>query len=120
MTMKLKKAGIVPPNEKNDDLIEDIITESRQGIEMASIYNNIVSEMMNAFSSIISNKLSNIMKLLTLITIVLTIPLLFSSIYGMNIPLPIQNSPYAFEILMVISLIISAIITLFFKKKDWF
>ncbi|HSW61213.1 MAG TPA: CorA family divalent cation transporter [bacterium] len=120
MTMKLKKAGIVPANEKNDDLIEDIITESRQGIEMASIYNNIVSEMMNAFSSIISNKLSNIMKLLTLITIVLTIPLLFSSIYGMNIPLPIQNSPYAFEILMVLSLIISAIITLFFKKKDWF
>ncbi|HRZ79559.1 MAG TPA: CorA family divalent cation transporter, partial [bacterium] len=89
-------------------------------IEMASIYNNIVSEMMNAFSSIISNKLSNIMKLLMLITIVLTIPLLVSSVYGMNIKLPMQDSENAFTILLLIAMVIAGIVALFFKKKDWF
>ncbi len=120
MTVRLKKTGIVPVNEKNDDLLDDIMIESRQGIEMASIYNNIVSEMMNAFSSIISNKLSNIMKLLMLITIVLTIPLLVSSVYGMNIKLPMQDSENAFTILLLIAMVIAGIVALFFKKKDWF
>ncbi|HNW82055.1 MAG TPA: CorA family divalent cation transporter [bacterium] len=120
MTARLKKTGIVPVNDKNDDLLDDIMIESRQGIEMASIYNNIVSEMMNAFSSIISNKLSNIMKLLTIITIVLTIPLLFSSVYGMNIKLPLQESDEIFFILVILSLIIAAVTVFFFKKKDWF
>lgn len=120
MTMKLKKTGIVPNNEKNDDLIEDIIIESRQGMEIASVYNNIVSEMMSAFSSMISNKLNNIMNFLTFVTVVISIPMLVASIYGMNLVLPIQNSPWAFEITMLASLILSGVIVYFFKKKDWF
>lgn len=120
MAMRLKKVGIVPSTEANDDRIDDIIIETKQGIEMSSIYNNIVSEMMNAFSSIISNKLNTVMKILTLITIVLTIPVLFSSIYGMNIPLPGAGSNYAFIVFVASSLTISALVVWFFKKKDWF
>ena len=120
MTMKLKKTGIIPNNEKNEDLIEDIIIESRQGIEIAAIYNNIVSEIMSAFSSMISNKLNNIMNFLTFVTVVISIPMLVASIYGMNIKLPIMDSPWAFEITMAASLLLSGVIVYFFKKKDWF
>ena len=120
MAMKLRKIGIVPANDDNDDKIDDIVTETKQGIEMSSIYNNIVSEMMTAFSSIISNKLNNIMKLLTIITIVLTVPVMFASIYGMNIQLPGDKSPYAFAVFVIISIMFSGLVVWYFKKKDWF
>ena len=87
---------------------------------MSSIYNNIVSEMMTAFSSIISNKLNNIMKLLTIITIVLTVPVMFASIYGMNIQLPGDKSPYAFAVFVITSIMFSGLVVWYFKKKDWF
>lgn len=120
MAMKLKKVGIIPSSEANEDRIEDIIIESKQGIEMSSIYNNIVSEMMNAFSSLISNKLNNIMKILTLITIVLTIPMLFSSIYGMNIPLWGEKSQMALPTFITVSVVVTSVVVWIFKKKDWF
>ena len=120
MAMKLRKIGIVPANDDNDDKIDDIVTETKQAIEMSSIYNNIVSEMMTAFSSIISNKLNNIMKLLTIITIVLTVPVMFASIYGMNIQLPGDKSPYAFAVFVIISIMFSGLVVWYFKKKDWF
>ena len=120
MAMKLRKIGLVPVTEANDDKIDDIMTETRQAIEMSSIYNNIVSEMMTAFSSIISNKLNNIMKLLTIITIVLTVPVMFASIYGMNIQLPGDKSPYAFAVFVIISIMFSGLVVWYFKKKDWF
>ena len=120
MAMKLRKIGIVPANDDNDDKIDDIVTETKQAIEMSSIYNNIVSEMMTAFSSIISNKLNNIMKLLTIITIVLTVPVMFASIYGMNIELPGDKSPYAFAVFVLISIMFSGLVVWYFKKKDWF
>ena len=120
MAMKLRKIGLVPETEENDDKIDDIVIETKQAIEMSSIYNNIVSEMMTAFSSIISNKLNNIMKLLTIITIVLTVPVMFASIYGMNIQLPGDKSPYAFAVFVIISIMFSGLVVWYFKKKDWF
>ncbi len=120
MAMRLRKIGLVPVTEENDDKIDDIVTETKQAIEMSSIYNNIVSEMMTAFSSIISNKLNNIMKLLTIITIVLTVPVMFASIYGMNIQLPGDKSPYAFAVFVLISIMFSGLVVWYFKKKDWF
>ncbi|MBO4699070.1 hypothetical protein J5690_05605 [bacterium] len=122
MAMKLRKIGIVPETEENDDKIDDIVIETKQAIEMSSIYNNIVSEMMTAFSSIISNKLNNIMKLLTIITIVLTVPVMFASIYGMNIQLPGGEikSYYPFAVFIIISIIFSGLVVWYFKKKDWF
>ena len=120
MAMKLRKIGIVPESEENDDKIDDIVIETKQAIEMSSIYNNIVSEMMTAFSSIISNKLNNIMKLLTIITIVLTVPVMFASIYGMNIQLPGDKSPYAFAVFVITSIMFSGLVVWYFKKKDWF
>ncbi|MGV1099673.1 magnesium transporter CorA family protein [Thiovibrio sp. JS02] len=106
--------------EDEKDLIDDVKIEFRQAQDLADIYSNILSGMMDAFASIIANNLNVVMKFLTLITIILMLPTLIASIYGMNVELPWQHSPHAFLIPMVISLTLSAIgIAVFFKKK-WF
>ncbi|MBU4263571.1 MAG: magnesium transporter CorA family protein [Proteobacteria bacterium] len=106
--------------EDEKDLIDDIKIEFRQAQELADIYSNILSGMMDAFASVIANNLNVVMKLLTSITIILMLPTLIASIYGMNVELPLQHSPHAFLIPMVLSFVLSAIaITVFFFKK-WF
>ena len=80
-------------NTDHRDLLDDVLVEYRQGIEMASVYSNILSGMMDAFASVISNNLNVVMKFLTSVTIILMLPTLVSSIYGMNIDLPFQHSP---------------------------
>ena len=107
--------------DRNDkDLLEDIIIENKQAIEMTDIYSNILSGMMDAFASIISNNLNVVMKILTSITIILMLPTLIASIYGMNIKLPLQDSPNAFIILTIFSLVLTAIGVIFFIKQEWF
>jgi magnesium transporter len=87
---------------------------------MANIYTNILSSTMDAFASIISNNLNSVMKRLTSITIILSLPILVTSIYGMNVDIPYQRSNHAFYIPVMISLIISIIISWYFMKKKWF
>ncbi len=85
---------------------------------MAKIYSNILSGMTDTSASLISNNLNTVMKLLTSITLILMLPTLVASIYGMNIVLPFQNSPYAFPITMVVSLALSIIgVIILWKKK---
>jgi len=91
--------------------------ENKQTIEMANVYSNILSGMMDAFASVISNKLNVVVKLLTAITIILMIPTLVVSIYGMNVKLPFQDNPHTFLITIGISFVLSEInevIRLFF------
>ncbi len=102
------------------NLIDDTIIEYRQAIEMTTTTSKILFNTMTTFASIISNNLNSIMKLLTSIAIVLTLPVIVSSIYGMNIALPFQNHPYAFWLIILISIISSIIAIIFFTKKKWF
>ena len=76
--------------------------------------------MMDAFASVIANNLNVVMKLLTLITIILMLPTLIASIYGMNVELPWQHSPHAFLIPMLLSIILSAVGIVVFVRKKWF
>lgn len=99
------------------DLLEDVWVEYRQAIEMANVYSNILSNMLNAFSSLISNKINSVMKFLASVTIILMLPTLVASIYGMNIPLPFQESPYAFIFTMAISMILAGTAALIFLRK---
>ncbi|HBM15059.1 MAG TPA: magnesium transporter [Lentisphaeria bacterium] len=99
------------------DLLEDVWVEYRQAIEMANVYSNILSSMLNAFSSLISNKLNSVMKFLASVTLVLMLPTLVASIYGMNIPLPMQESPYAFIFTMTISIILAGTAAAIFLRK---
>lgn len=120
MMERLLRTELLKLTDDDKDMLEDVMIDNKQAIEMASIYSNILSGMMDAFASVISNNLNVVMKILTSITIILMIPTLTASIYGMNIGLPFQHSPYAFFIVTGISFIISLLIILIFIRKKWF
>ena len=103
-----------------EDMIEDVIIENRQAIEMTNVHSSILSSMMDAFASIISNNLNIRMKFLTSVSIVLMLPTLVASIWGMNVALPLQESKYAFLILMGISAVASTLVVLYFIQKNMF
>lgn len=105
--------------EEDKDVLEDVIIENKQCIEIVSIYDNIIKDMLDAYSSILSNNLNTIMKILASITIIISIPTIISSIYGMNVQLPIAESPLAFWIILGFSFLVTMFVTYLFMKKDW-
>jgi magnesium transporter len=119
MMERLLRLHVLKMDDENENLYEDIVTESRQAIEMANIYSDILSGMMDAFASIISNNLNIVMKMLTSITIIMTIPISVTSYFSMNVILPIQNNPYAFMIIISFSMLLSLFAIIFFVKKKW-
>ena len=104
--------------DDDEDILEDAIIENRQAIEMAQIYTNILNGTMDAYASIISNNLNGVMKFLTSITIVLAIPTMISSFWGMNVKLPFENSPIGFIIMVLIAVIMTLGVTWWLKRKD--
>jgi len=106
--------------EDEMDLVEDVKIEFRQAQELSDIHSNILSGMMDAFASVISNNLNVVMKSLTSITVMLMIPTLIASIYGMNVELPFQHWPHAFLIIMVLSVALSLFGVVFLLKKKLF
>ena len=115
---KILRGRIVTLYEEDQDLLEDVLIEVRQAIEMAQIYSSIISGMMDAFASVISNNLNVIMKVLTSITILLTIPNIVFGFYGMNVAgLPLDHF-WWFPLL--VSAAVIAIIAVILKKKDLF
>jgi len=106
--------------EINEDLLEDAMIENKQALEMAQIYSDIQSGMMDAFASVISNNLNVVMKQLTLISIILMIPTLIASIFGMNVPNFMENSIWAMPFIIIFSLLFSFLGVLLFRKKHWF
>jgi len=106
--------------EEEIDLLEDVRVEFGQARDLADIYNNILTNMMDAFASIISNNLNTVMKFLTLVTIILTLPMLVASFYGMNVRLPFQGSSHAFLITMGLSVFLAGLAAIFFLKRKFF
>ena len=102
------------------ELIEDVEIELRQAQETTKIYSDILSGLMDAYASVISNNLNIIMKRLTSISIILMIPTVIASLYGMNVPNALQNNHYGFWIVLFISFLLSIIGVLMFKKKNFF
>ncbi|SJZ63162.1 magnesium transporter [Pilibacter termitis] len=120
---KLVKLKSIKKYPDDEDLLEDTIVENQQAMEMASIYGNILSGMMDAFASVISNNQNIIMKVLALITIVMSIPTMIFSAYGMNVEgkgMPFAESPFGFWIIICISFVISIFTTVYFIWKKWF
>ena len=107
-------------SEINEDLLEDAVIENKQALEMAQIYSDIQSGMMDAFASVISNNLNVVMKQLTLISIILMIPTLIASIFGMNVPNLMERSVLAMPSILAGSLILSVIGVFLFRKRQWF
>ena len=114
------RGKIVKMYEEDEDILEDAIVENKQALEMSKVYSDILNGTMEAYGSIISNNLNSVMKYLTSVTIILSLPTMIGSFWGMNVELPFANNPLAFTILIVISIIISIGVAIFLRKKDMF
>ncbi len=115
---KLSKRKMFTSTEEDEELTQDVIDENKQALETSRIYENIVTNTANTFATIVSNNVNHTVKFLTIITILLMLPTLVASIYGMNIKLPYQDSPFAFDIVMGVSFFLVLLgIILFYRKK---
>ena len=117
LMMKLARTNFLQLNEEENDFLDDLVVETSQALEMANTYTNILNSTLDAFASIISNNQNEVLKRLTTLTIFLSVPVLIASIYGMNVPIPYKDTPYAFWAPVIISLIIVAfVIWNYFKR----
>ncbi|MFI3326405.1 MAG: magnesium transporter CorA family protein [Clostridia bacterium] len=120
---KLLKLDSIKKYPEDEDLLEDTIIENKQAIEMANIYNGILAGMMDAFASIISNNLNIVMKILAVVTIVMSIPTMIFSAYGMNVNvngMPLANSPWGFLAIITLCIVLVLISLLIFAKSKMF
>ncbi len=120
MMERLQRSQLFNAYPEDEDLLEDVLTENRQAIEMTNITSNILSSMMDAFASIISNNLNAVMKFLASITVVLSLPTMIASFYGMNVPLPLESQPHAFPLVLLVALAFVLPVVYLFWKRDWF
>ena len=119
---KLLRNEKIKKYPEDEDLLEDVIIENKQAIEMANIYSDILSGTMDAFASVISNNLNIVMKFLSAITIVMSIPAIISGFYGMNVNetgMPFAGSPWGFPIIILFAVMVSICVAFWFYKKDY-
>jgi magnesium transporter len=120
MMERVQRMQIFNYYEDDQDLLEDVLTENQQAIQMTSIATEILTGMMDAFASIISNNLNGVMKGLAAITIIINVPAVVAAFFGMNVKLPGESHPLAFIGVFAISFAMTAIATFIFYKRDWF
>jgi magnesium transporter len=120
MMERVQRTQIFNYYEEDQDLLEDVLTENQQAIQMTNIATELLAAMMDAFASIISNNLNAVMKILAAITIIISLPTIVASFYGMNVDLPFQELPYAFWFTVGISILLISIAAAIFYKRDWF
>jgi magnesium transporter len=114
---KLMKFEHIKNYPEDTELLEDVIIENKQAIEMANIYSSILSGTMDAFASVISNNLNIVMKFLTSVTIVMAIPTMISSFFGMNVDLPLRGpNSFWFILIMAVAMCLITGYTLYKKK----
>ncbi len=117
---RLQRTQLFRMYPDDEDLLEDVITENQQAIEMVNISSNILSNMMDAFASIISNNLNVVMKVLALVTILVSLPTMVSGFFGMNVDLPLQNYSFAWGIILGICLMLIGTTIFIFIRRKWF
>ena len=116
---RLQRSRIFEEFEEDEELLEDALTEMNQAIQMTDIASNILEQMMSAFGSIISNNLNDVMKFLAAITVILTFPTMIASLYGMNVPLPLQDSPFGFPLVVGIAFILVIVGLWVFSRRGY-
>ena len=120
LKMKMKRIDLlkIRDDEELIDIFEDIIIDNSQALEMSNVYTNILSGTMEAYASIISNNMNLFINRLTIITIVLMVPTLIASFFGMNVNVPLSKSPYGFWIIILVSAVLVVGLMMFFKKNE--
>lgn len=112
--------GVLRFTEDDIDLLEDVIIENKQAVEMVEMHRTILESMMDGFASIINNNVNVIMKFLAAITIILSIPTMLGTFWGMNVPVPFRENIWGFLIIIMLSVVAAAGAAIFFNKKGMF
>lgn len=120
MTKSPSTSKILAFTEDDTDILEDVIVENKQAIEMVDMHRSILEGMVDGFASIINNNVNQIMKFLAAITIVLSIPTMLASFWGMNVGVPAATAAYGFWIVIAFSAFITLIVIIYFRKKGMF
>ncbi|QFJ06617.1 magnesium transporter CorA family protein [Staphylococcus aureus] len=116
---KLFRLPAIKRFEEDEELLEDLIIENNQAIETTELHQRILESITTSYASLLSNDMNTIMKTLTLFTVLLTVPTLVFSFFGMNVPLPIDDHSYISWIIVVgISLILVVIVSIFLWRKQ--
>jgi len=105
--------------EEDRDIMEDILLENKQQIETAQTNLKTIQNIRSAYTAIVTNNLNSVIKLLTSLTIILTIPTVIGSFFGMNVILPFEHSTHAFAGIALTALIAMGIAAYIFKKQEW-
>ncbi len=119
MMNRLRRSQLFELYPDDLNLLEDVLTENSQATEVTKISGDILNQMMDAYASIISNNLNDVMKILAFATILLSIPTLIASIFGMNVPLPGQDSPAAVFFILGLSIMFAGAAGLVFWRRRW-
>lgn len=115
---RLKRGKLIKLYEEDEDILEDATIENRQAIEMATTYSEILNGMTDIFGTVVSNNLNNVMKLLTSLTVIISIPTLIASILGMNVTFPFNTGKIGFYVITAITIVITALVTIWLNKRD--
>lgn len=115
---RLKRGKLIKIYDEDEDILEDATIENRQAMEMATTYSEILNGMTDIFGTVVSNNLNNVMKLLTSLTVIISIPTLIASILGMNVTFPFDTGKVAFYVITIITVTITALVAIWLNKKD--
>ncbi len=120
LLMKMERTNFLNFDEEEREFLSDLVVEFSQALEMANTYTNILSSTMDAFASIINNNMNLVMKRLTSITILISLPTLIASFFGMNVEIPYSAGHYSFYLPVFLSIMVSVLVSFYFNKKRWF
>ncbi len=116
---KILSGRYIPMYENDKGAVEDLMMDSKQTLEFSHSSLRSIKNIREAYSAILANDLNKVIKLLTSLTIILTVPMIVSSVYGMNIALPFYHDPYAFFYVLGIIAIMSFLLVRLFVKRKW-
>ena len=116
MMERVKRDRIFEMYEEDADLLDDVLIENLQAIEMVGIASNILTSMSGTFASVINNNVNQVVKLLTVTTILVAIPTLITGVFGMNVPIPLQEHPYMFVVVLALMFGVSGLLAFLFYK----
>lgn len=119
MMERIRRDRVFEMYPDDHDLFEDVLIENLQAIEMTDIATNILVSMMGAFASVISNNVNAVVKVLTVATIMVAIPTWITGVFGMNVRLPLMDSPWGFAIIITLCLLSAGGLLLWFRTQKW-
>ncbi len=114
---RLKRYNVVGRLILDVDRLEELEVDLQQQVELSAIYRDLIANAMNAYDSMVSHNLNKVIKTLTSISLLVSVPTLIASVYGMNVGLPLENDPLAFVLIMIASLFITLPLLLFLRRK---